>query len=252
MKPLETTPAQLASVISNHEAHGANFVSMRLSCPIDDALKFERETLADKQARGDAKRVKSANTFGAIVKHSHIQAIVAFDYASNVNKQREREGVTPNFKARANWFEHVSPAIVTHKQTRALYAFVRVLRNLTAPIYTVDGIETPKADLLAVLPVDDLNDAERALYGIAPEPFNDHQGIEKEIQPITIKLANVREFVSDGFTYLVTPEPTTVTPEPLTRTRPARVPVPQASVLEVFTRMARDIGDNPHAYEGQF
>lgn len=220
MKPIICSPSELEKVIDHHQQRGANPAHFTLACPVTGASKFHRQTPADKASKAD----KRPNTLGEIVKHSDLSALVNFNYAGNVNAQRAREGVTPDFVAKDNWFRHVSPAIVEHKQTGERYVFVRVLKSLSPATFTVNGTETPRADLLSVLPASDLTTEERALYGLAPEKPS-AQGIEKEIAPISVRLANVRQVVIDGFCYIVAAAPITVRPEPLTVTRPASEPV---------------------------
>lgn len=202
------TASQIETIINHHEQGGSRPSSFRLSCPVRDALKKSRKD-------------KSANPYGVIVKHSHLSALVNFNYEGNVNAQRKREDVAPTFKAQQNWFEHVTPAIVAHRSTGERYVFIRVLSNLSAPTFTADGVEVERAALLPFLPASDLSDAERAAFGLDAAKGAENQGIEKEIAPIAIKLANVRQIVIDGFTYVATGDD--VTPERITRTTLAPV-----------------------------
>ncbi len=147
--------------------------------------------------------------------------MVNFDYAGNVNRQREREGKAEDFTAQANWFEHVSKAVVAHRITRELYAYVRVQSNLTPPFFTVDGAEVARAVVVPFLPSDDLTDDERRDVGLGADLGAPKQNLVAEIQPIAIKLGNVRELTTCGTVYTLTPEPITLSPEPITATTSA-------------------------------
>lgn len=219
MKPINCSPTELETIISHHEKHGANPARFELSCPVK-ALKAYRLTAEELEALEDtsAKPIKRANDLGEIVKHSDLSVLVNFRYAGNVNAQRVREGKAADFVAKPNWFFHVSPAVVEHNTSGERYVFVRVLRNLSAPRFTVGGVDAPRADLLGVLPSDELSDSERATYGLEPQAPSS-QGVEKEVQPIAVKLANVRSVTIDGFLYVVNAaHNVTVKPDKVTAT----------------------------------
>jgi len=204
------TPVELETVLNIHARKGARPARLETLCPVK-LLKKSRLNNAPCE-------------FGDIFKRATLSVLVNFDYAGNVNRQREREDVEPDFVAKPNWFAHVTPAIVAHKTTGERYAFVRVLRNLCAPAFELaSGQLVERQTLIGFLPVDDLTDFERAACGLPVKPANDHQQIDAEIQPITIRLANVISITVDKTTYNVI---RTITPETITKTTPAPVLVP--------------------------
>lgn len=199
------TPSEIETVISHHEKGGARPSRFLISCPMAKALKKSRMTDAP-------------NPFAEIVKHSDLSCMVNFNYAGNVNAQRKREGVEGTFKAEANWFVHVSPAIVEHRTTGKRYVFVRVLDTLAIPTYTADGVSITRTQLLPYLPSDELTELERMALAMPPKgASNPKQGLGHEIQPIAIKLENIREIRIDGFTYR-TIDAHTITPARISTT----------------------------------
>lgn len=210
MQNVRITPAQVVTVLQHHEQSGATFASFRLSCPV----KLLKKSRAD----------KSPCNLGEVVKHSHLSVIINFDYESNVRAQRAREGKPEDFAAEANWFEHVSKAVVRHRTKGELYAYVRVQRNLSEPVFTCDGVEIERAAVVPFLPADDLTDDERRAAGLGADLGSPKQNLLKEVQPIAIKLANVREIITCETCYTLTAEGEEVAPEAVTVTTTARAP----------------------------
>lgn len=216
---ISTDHTGVTAIIAHHEAAGARPASLKLSCPVK-LNKFARQTPEEKAD----KKAKVACPFAHVVKHSESSVIVNFDYEGNVNRQREREGKEADFTTQANWFEHITRAIVKHRTTGERYIFVRVLSSLSTAYFTAGEADAPvieRASLVPYLPADDLTDIERAQAGLGLAVGSVKQDLDKEITPITFKLANVRQIVIDGFTYIITPDATTVTPESISSTKPA-------------------------------
>ncbi len=230
MTTINTDSTGVVAIIAHHEKSGARPASLRLSCPVK-LLKFGRIAPGDETLDAKGKVIKDPCHFANVVKHSHLSVIVNFDYEGNVNRQRTREGEAADFQTEANWFEHVTRAVVAHRKTAERYIFVRVLDNLAAPFFTAgeaDAARIERAALVPYLPADDLTDIERAQAGLGLKVGNVKQALAKEITPITFKLANVREIVIDGFTYAIAPsvEPVTVSAPAITTTKPAPAGVP--------------------------
>lgn len=227
MNPIPTDAAGVVTIIQHHEKSGARPASLNLSCPVK-LLKFARVIPGTEQTDAKGKAIKTACPFARAVKHSTSNVIVNFDYAGNVNRQRDREGKEADFEAQENWFFHVSKAVVQHRKSGERYIFVRVLKSLDDAYFTAGeaGDEViERARLVPYLPADDLSDIERGIYGLAPQVRAPKQELESEIQPITFKLANLRVLVIDGFTYVLTPEPTEATPASITVTTPEGQPI---------------------------
>lgn len=94
---------------------------------------------------------KTGNPYSAILKLSTVQAFIS-DHESSVNRQQQREGQVPSYKAGArSWGRRESLALVT-KGEKA-YLSVQVLRS--RPVYMVrDGALriVPRAKIEAYLP----------------------------------------------------------------------------------------------------
>ena len=130
---------------------------------------------------------KTGNPYKEIVKRSVVNGMINYNYEGNVNREREREGLTADFKASAPaWGTRVgNSCIIEHKGKK--YIDFRLL-NVLDTEYIADGKKVNIDDIKDFLP-------KRKSSG--------RQGVEKEIKVCRYSLDSIKEIRMNGYVYKV-------------------------------------------------
>jgi len=134
--------------------------------------------------------------FGKVFKLSHINGIVNFNYENSVNKQREREGVTPDFVAQPRkwgtklegmpFISHVRKTDGAHE----LYLEIKIENIIDVAYRSQDGKVISDGDLWQYIRKTSTN------LG--------HQKITKEVILRDININNIILIIIDGKVHLIT------------------------------------------------
>lgn len=129
---------------------------------------------------------KTDNPYLGAMKTVSLSGVINFDYENTVNKQLQREGKEPEFKAQERaWGVHEGNWI-THKGE--YYMQVKV-QGASEPVYYYKGCELPKT----------------ALQPFLQESSKPHtqESVEKEVVVRDVKLSNIKVIRALGDEYLV-------------------------------------------------
>lgn len=133
---------------------------------------------------------KTGNPFyGEILKISAMNGMINFNYAGNVNKQRERENKSQDFQSSPSWFTHTNSFLVEHPETGQQYIKFRLLKNPNSVFYN-----TRTGQII------DRHQIEPYLYDSSGY---ESQDLDKPIRTITIKIENIKKLKVDGQEYEV-------------------------------------------------
>lgn len=138
--------------------------------------------------------LKKGDTYFA--KISQVNGMTGIDYAANVNTQREKEGLDPNFKAEKGWGTPITKSI--YELDGQYYFYYRPMRVRAEfpPVYVVaDDEQASSFTIVDSTIVDEYKPAE---YKSAK------QGVEEEIAIRKISFDGIAGIKIGGFEYIVT------------------------------------------------
>lgn len=123
-----------------------------------------------------------------ITKLQMVNCFLNVNYEAAVNRQREREGVEPNFKVKPNWFTHTkTKGIVQHLKTERLYLQLKVEKVIEAYFFD-DNTEVAREVIAEYLPL---------------RSFPANQGVDKPVLTMTPALDSIKAFKVDGEIYSI-------------------------------------------------
>jgi hypothetical protein len=167
----------------------ANFFNAIKGCT---AVTIEFQSVDSKVRKTSRQDRTIRNPFeGNIEKWRKYNGMVNFDYENSVNRQRGREGVEGEFKtASRSWGGHTGDNRVLIEKDGNFYIQLKLEKVVDQKYVRVDnGREIPQAELVDFLP--------------APRPSASRQGVERQVKPLSIAIANMIAFKAFGDEYVI-------------------------------------------------
>jgi hypothetical protein len=131
--------------------------------------------------------------FGRVTKHKTGRILIGMDYEQRVNNNLEKEGEEKNFVTQKNNVgEHVNKCILWNENTQKFYLFHEWFKEVQ-----------PKVEFI----LDGVNPIEKMLFDNWVTQTNGYsnQGLEREVQVLSVSLDNVRTLTHNGVKYTIKP-----------------------------------------------